>query len=121
MLFFTYKCFFLSQTELIEGKSTTPCLNRYLTLEKVLDMNMIFIPVVSGNHWSLVVVKIASRKIYMLDSYPGVHGPEMKDGLVNNLVRYLRKMGIDISGYEREVLNVAHQRNTLVDDTYVFI
>lgn len=101
---------FLSQKELIEGDKTS-CLERDLTLEKLLEAKLIFIPVVANNHWSLVAVNTALRKIFMLDSYQGIHKQELKDSLVDRLVAYSRsKFRIDI-GYEKQVLEVAQQKN----------
>jgi len=102
---------FLSQRELIE-RNKTSFLDQDLTLEKLLDVKLIFIPVVHQEHWSLVVVSTTSNKIYMLDSYQGIHKPEMKDQLVDTLVEYLRiKLEMNISDYEKKVLAVARQNN----------
>lgn len=71
----------------------------------------IFIPIVSNGHWSLVKVSTLARKIYILDSCPGMHETVVQS-LLTNLQTYLQNThNMDISGYDEEKPEVQHQKN----------
>lgn len=106
-------------SQYVAQKIITPQAKKFFNVEDLLASSKIFIPVLVGDHWFLILIDIKNKTMYCLNSLEssGDSPSDLENGLMNSSLSMLELMREDIKKdqWKKKAIKGVPQQLNIID------